>query len=240
MQFNSSSENADLISDITFLLAGIDTNAFTLKDRTRCVNETYRKVWGWIFESYGGWQFVDDNTSYNPYAAQNLTSGTSLYALPTAALTVKGVEVQNSGGIWMKMVPIATEQVQGVDSQGDFLQTANGVPHYYSLYGDVVKLYPAPNYTVSNGIRVYFDEDIAVFLSSDTTKVPGFVSPFHRALSVGAALDFAIARSKKDKVASLSALFMDYERRIKQFYSQRYAEMFPPRIIVRDSLREFK
>lgn len=232
MQFSDTSTKQGLIEDITFLL-GIDTNGYSLADRTRNINERFKVVWQMIFESYGGWQFIDDNTSDTstgvPYADQTITSGTGLYSLPTGALTVRQVSIVNSGGTREILSPLTPEEFLQIGGDASF--TSTGVPTYYMLQGDILRLLPVPNFTVSStGIRVYFDQGISAFAATDTTKVPGFASPFHRALSVGAALDFAIARNMDRHVVYLQALWQDYERRIKQFYSKRFLERFPQQI----------
>lgn len=234
MQFNSNSDNQDIVSDITFL-TGLDTNSFTLKDRARCVNERYRLVWQMIFESYGGWTFMDDNVSDTstgiPYADQTITSGTGLYSLPSSALTVRSVEVKNSGGTYEVLKPISHEEFMMIG--GDATFTSNSTPLYYMLQGDVLRLLPIPNYTVSStGIRVFFDQDISAFASTDTTKTPGFASIFHRMLSIGAALDFCMTRAgMEQKTASLSVLWNDYETRLRKFYSKRFKDRFPGKIM---------
>lgn len=243
MQYNSSATNQDIISDITDLLGGIGTADYSLNARTRSVNIEFSKVWTMVFEAYGGWKFVDDNLSSTSdaavYADQTLTSGTSLYGLPTGAITVEGVAIKNSGGTYENLIPISSEDFLNMGGEARF--TSTGVPRYYYPIGDVVRLVPAPNYTVaSTGIRVYFGQDISTFAASDTTKVPGFASPFHRMLSLGAAKDFAVARNLTDRITILTRELADYEVRLKSFYSKRYFARFPARIRTgEDLVREF-
>lgn len=111
---------------------------------------------------------------------------------------------------------------------------------YYVVTGDVIELFPAPDYSQATSLRVYFSQDISTFSGSDTTKVPGFASPFHRALSVGAALDFAMANGMNDKATMLQGLFNDYLFKIRQFYGQRFRDKFPPKIKVIDSFIEYQ
>jgi hypothetical protein len=233
MQFNTQADEQDIVSDITFLLGGIGVTEYTLKSRARAVNERFRMIWQAIFESYGGWQFMDDNTSDVstgvPYTDQTITSGTGLYALPSAALTIKNVAVKpTSTSVLMNLVPLSPEEFYNLG--GDAAFPSNGVPLYYILQGDIIRLLPIPNFTLSTALRIYFDQDISIFLSTDTSKVPGFASPFHRMLSIGAALDFAIARNMRDKAVQLQVLWNDYEKRLKAFYSKRYLDRFPHRI----------
>ena len=239
MQFSDTSTSLGLIQDITFLLSGVDTTNYATADRTRNVNERYWLVWQMIFESYGGWKFQDDNLDEDPYADQTITSGTATYAVPSGSLAISMIEIKNSGGTWEMLHPITWEEFQKIG--GDAAFTSNAVPKYYLLYEDTIKLIPTPNYTQASSIRVYYDRGISAFAATDTTKTPGFAAPFHRMLSIGAALDYAIAKGLKDKVIYLQQLWEDYERRLRGFYSKRYLDHFPHKIKPgRDLMEEFR
>ena len=237
MQFSDATTNQGLVQDITFLL-GIDTNAYSIQDRTRNINARYSMVWSMIFESYGGWQFIDDNvsdaTTGVPYTDTNLVSGTGLYALPSSALTVNGVEAL-LGGTWNRLTAITHETAMDREIDSD---TTSNNPVYYMVQGDVIRLFPTPNTSTTSGLRVYFDRDVSTFTYTDTTKAPGFASPFHRMLSVGAALDYAIARGVAKK-ADLQNLWNDYEFRLRKFYSKRWKDRQPARISRRSSTLEY-
>lgn len=240
MQFNGHTDNQDLVSDTRFLVFGDYSNtSYSTKDIARNISERFKIVWTWIFEAYGGWQFIDDNTSSTsspPYSEQDLVSGTSVYGLPSQALTVNGVEIKDSSGTWHNLEPITYEQIRSIEPVDEF-NSSNGLPTYYALRGDVIEIFPAPNYDSTNGLRVYFDESISEFSSSDTTKTPGFASIFHRVLSVGAALDYLIANAMDErKIARLEQLWLRYEIQIKKFYAKRFKERFPSRINVNDPL----
>lgn len=239
MQFSDTSNLLGLVQDTTFLLGGVDTTDFATKDRTRCINEHYRKVWQWIFEAYGGWRWDDTNQTDLPQATDSLVSGTATYALPSAALSIYAVETKNSSsGDFQKLIPYSAEEINRRQSIDEFFES-NGVPQYYRLVGDTIELFPAPNYASTGGLKVYFDRDISTFASTDTTKTPGFAAPFHRVLSIGAAMDFAVANGLNDKAANLASLYNDYEKRIKEFYSQRWRDRQPAKIKVVDAYREF-
>lgn len=224
MQFSDSNTNQGLIEDISFWL-GIDENAFPREDRTRSLNERYRMAWAIIFEAHGNWQFMDDNTSDTttgvPHADQNLTSGTSLYALPSASLVINAVQIKDSVGNWLDPLTGITQE-QFTIAGGELYWTTSNTPTHFMLQGDVLRLLPTPNYTLSNGIRVFFDQGISTFATTDTTKTPGFASPFHRILSIGASLDYAIARNLSEKRATLQNLWNDYEVRLRDFYAKRF------------------
>lgn len=225
MQFSDPSLKQGIIEDITFLL-GVDTNNYPVADRTRNVNERFRMVWGMIFDSYGGWKFQDDNANANPYTDINVVSGTGTGSLPTGALTIRDAQLLDSGGAYHPLRCITDREY--FDMGGDAVwNSQTGFPSYLLPYEDTWKLLPAPNFTLTAALRVYFDADITTFTASDTTKVPGFASPYHRMLSIGAALDYAMARNLKDKVVYLQNLWNDYEKRLRSFYSKRYVARYP-------------
>lgn len=228
MQFSDVANKQGIIQDITFL-TGVDINAYPLVDRTRNINERYRQVLHTIFESYGGWKFMDDNvsdaTTGVPYADTNIVSGTGLYTLPTGALTVEGVEIKlTSGSTFTKLYPLTHEMFMSMGGDGSF--SSNGTPVYYMLQGDVIRLVPTPNFSLSSALRVYFSQDVSTFSITDTTKTPGFATPFHRALSVGASLDYALAKGLAKK-NDLENLWNDYLGRIASFYAKRWKDRQP-------------
>lgn len=236
MQFSDTSTKLGIVQDITFLL-GVDTNNYVIADRTRNVNERYRMVWQMIFESYGGWKWQDDNSNANPYTDVNIVSGTATGALPTGTLTIREAQLLDANSVYHRLTLITEQEYfeMGGDSQWNGI---TGFPQYLLPYEDTWKLIPAPNFTLSSALRIYFDADISSFAATDTTKVPGFASPFHRILSIGAALDYALARNMRDKVVYLQNLWNDYEKRIRDFYSKRYMGRFPMRIVPGEDLME--
>ena len=90
--------------------------------------------------------------------------------------------------------------------------------------------------TASHSVKLF----IAAFAADNTTTSPGFASAFHRILSIGASLDYAIANGVTKKIVSLQNEVIDYEARIKKFYAKRFIDNYPPNIKVRDSVRDYR
>jgi len=227
MQYSDVSGKSGIIQDITFWL-GIDLNGYTIEDRTRNINERFRQIWPMIFEAYGGWKFIDDNKSDNstglPYADQTITADQGLYQLPTGALTVDGVEFKNTAdSAWQKIWSLTQERFLELGGDGRFTNST-GTPTWYMLQGDIIRLVPVPNFTLSGALRIFFTEDISTFTIADTTKTPGFSVDFHRMLSIGAALDYANARGLTGKITVLQRLWDRYELDLKSFYSKRFID----------------
>lgn len=246
--FSDDSGKQGIIEDITFLLAGTTIVDYPLADRTRNVNLRQSLVWHTIFEAYGGWLFMDDSqsdaTTGVPYADTNLVNGTGLYVLPTSSIVISSAWMKaTSGSTFNSLIPMTPEEYTQRGGESAF--AATGIPTYYMLQGDIIRLLPAPNFTLSSALRVYFEKDFTAFTVADTTKTPGFAGPFHRALSIGAALDYALVY-KKDLAANLASLWTDLmgipdERivgRIARFYAKRFKERFPSRIKAGEDLAD--
>ena len=239
MEFSDSVYSLGLIQDITFL-TGVDLNKYPVADRTRNINSWSSYVWSIIFEVYGGWIFDDNNVSAVddlPNSTINVVSGTALYGLPPTAITVRKIEILLSdGSTWKKLNPVSLEQI---NNEGEFLNT-DGTPRFYRLVGDVIKLYPAPNYSGTNYLKVFFDRGMVAFAATDSTATPGFSSPYHRILSIGASLDYVAVNGPERKVKLFETQITNYEKRIKKFYSQRFVDNFPNKIKVDDSVKQYK
>jgi len=236
MVFSDTTNKLGIVQDIDFWV-GTNSSSYPLADKTRNVNERSKMVWSWIFDSYGGAIFDDSNQTDLPQSVGTLTSGQSTYPVPSGTLAIEGVEVKNASGIWIKLVPITAEQIRERNAMGEFHKTS-ATPIYYRVVGETIQIYPAANWTQSSSFKVFYNRGMSDFASTDTTKQPGFVSPFHRAVSVGAALDYAIKNPQIGKKELLELEWAKYEKAIKSFYTARFKELFPARVTVRDSLRE--
>lgn len=218
--------------------AGISGNAQLLKEFTGRVNKWNRKVWHIIFTSYGGWQYDDANQSDLPFASATLTADQTTYALPTGSLTVRGIEVKDEGDVWYPLTPVTEEQIREYQALGEFYKTSSR-PLYYQLVGQTIRIFPASNYTQSSSLKVSFDRGSVAFASTDTTATPGFAGEYHDILPLGASLEYLSEKRPNDATTSLiRAEIQEYEAKIKQFYTTKFLAMFPPRIRVRDVLRD--
>lgn len=219
--------------------AGISGNTQLLKEFTARVNKWNRKVWHMIFTSYGGWQYDDANQTDLPFASATLTADQTTYALPSSSLTVRGIEIKDEGDVWYPLTPLTEERIREYEAMGEFQKTSSR-PLYYQLVGQTVRVFPASNYTQSASFKVSFDRGSVAFASTDTTTAPGFAGEYHDILPLGASLDYLTEKRPNDSTTALiRAEIQEYEAKIKQFYTMKFSQMFPPRIRVRDVLRDY-
>lgn len=238
MQISDTTNLQGIFEEIDFY-AQTDLTLYPATHKIRNLNNRYREILTHIFEVYGGWQFNDSNqTDDQLYADQTLTSGTSLYPLPTGAIIVTGAEVLlYNSSTYQKLYPYTQEEIGEAGAISEFNKNS-GTPTSYQLIGDSIKVLPPPNYTQANSLRVWFWKDIVTFAVTDTAVVPGIPAIFHRALSIGGALDWVIAATdgkpkNEAKYNKLTSLWLNEISQIRKFYGSRFERL--PRITTEDA-----
>lgn len=235
MQYNSNSDSQDIVSLIGDM-TGIDTTV-EIKQITRAANEANKKIWSWIFQSYGGWQYDDSNYSNLPIATTTITADQAKYILPSEALSVKAVEYKNVGGDWVKMIPVSLPEINQFYAENEW-NNESSEPVYYATVSDMIKLYPKPDTTRADALRVQFDRGSVSFASTDIEQDPGFASEFHGAVAVGASYFIGINKTLPNWELIRSE-WLDAEQRIKDYYIKRWEEKFPPKFITSDTLTQY-
>lgn len=235
MKFNDSVEHLGLCQDINLLLglSAADTSSFPIKDKTRSINEWYRRTNSWIWQATGTWEYDDSNYTDFPIATADLVATQQDYALPSTAQKIDRVEILDKSSNYQLLKPLDKSQVE--EAMSEFYET-DGMPAYYDLVGASLMLYPTPaaaNVTTTAGLKLYFTRDISAFTSASTTTEPGFARPYHRILSLGAALDYAVGRKMWDRVPHIKGQINDLKTDLQEFYGSRHRDM-KPRIIPTD------
>lgn len=226
MQYNGNSDGQDIVS-----LVGDQTGLNTvveIKQITRAANRANKIIWSWIFESYGGWQFHDDNLSKLPFATTTITANKDKYVLPPEAKTIKSIEVQNEAGTWNKLIAVSFAEINKRFSESEF-EKGSSMPRYYSPVGEVIKLRPSPNFTKAAALRIQFDQGSVSFNSTDIEKDPGFCSDFHEAVADGASYFIGINKTLCN-FNGIKDNWMQWEKKIKSYYAQRFEEKYPSTI----------
>lgn len=248
MQYNSNATGQDIVT-MAEKKSLSNSVSFPIAEKTLYANEGSKIIWGWIHAAYGGWAFDDSNQTDFPEATTQLTSGQVDYLLPVDNDLIKGVSIKNQGNVWYDLEPITLEEIQDMGfSEAQFMNVAS-TPTYYRLIGNSVKIYPAANYTQSASLKIWEDREILLFTTTDTTKYPGWIAAFHEALATYMALQYAgnnttpqLIKLQREWDGNEASTGKEggYKKAIKSYYSRRFAEMFPPRITVRDYTREMQ
>jgi len=223
MVYSDTSTNLGLIQDITFL-TGVGTTQYTLADRTRNINNWYLKTTSWIITADGRWQWDDANQTDRPCATTDLVNGQQDYKViigsPSTTqdwLEIDRVEILDSNGDAKVLTPIDQNDIG--QALTEFLDT-DGTPRYFDFRGGSIFLYSAPNYNSTGGLTIYFKRSPLLFASTDTTKRPGFATPFHKILSLGASYDWAMAKNSGNRDVIRQELEI-LKNELIDFYSKR-------------------
>lgn len=222
MQINGETNSQDIISDIDFW-AGTNSSNYETNDKFRSVNEWYRTVNSWIWQSAGDWEFDDSKYTTLPEATTDLVDGQADYSLPSTAQKLRRVEILDSSGDWQIVHPYDESQIQ--DEGLSEAETEEALPQYYRTEGrSLIFQYPidGSKVTTTNGLKIYVSRYIDEFAVTDTTDTPGFNEDYHRILSMGAALDYCLAKGKDEQVTRLNALIQSKKKDLQEFYGSRH------------------
>lgn len=245
MQYNGSPTKQDIVT-LSEKLCKASSTSFPIEDKTFYANQALKMIWSWIHDAYGGWLYDDNNYDTYPEATTTLTTNQVDYTLPSNDLTIRAVSVLTVGNVWQPLIPITLEQINDRGFSESQFFSVSSQPLYYRPLAKGFKIYPAANYTQAASLKVFYDREVSQFLTTDTTKTPGFDSQYHEAVPTFMALQYAKINSlsvaggvmRGGFKTGLLADWSEYEQQIKQDYSKRFAELFPARVTVRDAVRD--
>ena len=187
-------------------------------DKTAEVNDGLEELVGKIIAEMGNsfWEWDDTNQTDLPVGTGLLIEGQESYSFAAEYLAIKRIKVKDNNGKWHPLRQIdqqdfdekgyAIEQWFGTDSSGN---PNKGLPEFYDILGDTLRLYPAPtstSVTLTAGLKVDFIRTAVLFTAVSTTAAdatePGLPSPYHKLLAYYASIPYCM-KYKKDRVAWL-------------------------------------
>ena len=199
MVFSDTTTKTGLIQDCEMRIFGGDFGAISgntkrLQVFTNLINRALDKVTYELLSSSNTWQWDDYNRTDYPEAVTNLVSGQEDYPLDVSHLTVREVQVKDESGQWYKLQPIDETSLDVTNNTTSLEErfSENGQPRYFDMIGNSILLYPAPNYAQADSLKLKTQRGHEYFVTTDTTKTPGFASIFHSVVSSLACADWAV------------------------------------------------
>lgn len=199
MVFSESTYNGGIVQDARFLV-GANSVSYPIADLTRNINRRWEEAKNFLYLSDGTWQSAEATYSVN------LVSGTQGYTIPRTHIKVMRVEILTADGSSKRLEAFDKSEVK--NSVRDF-ENVDGEPRFYEMTGQTMNLYPAPDYASTNGLTWWYQGVPDYFETTDTTAEPDLIQTVDRYLSVGAALDYAVAKvlaNKNDLQDQLTSL----------------------------------
>lgn len=219
MVYSDSSTLLGIVEEIDALCDSTSTS-YPLASKTRRVNAAYESLVGKLIQADGTWEFDDTNYTTTPVGTGTLVEGQSSYSFSDTFLDIERVKVLDKNGHWHFLDPIDPSEI-GIPLEE--LLVTNGFPYQYDKNGNTIRLYPAPTssfVTLASGLKVEFKRTASLFTATDTTKVPGFASPYHIILAYMAAIPYCVSY-KKDRVAEYKQEVVERTADMIMYYSRR-------------------
>lgn len=207
--------------------AGISGDALRLKQFTSDINLGMAKVWAIIFNINNTWQWDDSNhTADYPIITTDIVSGQRDYAFLTdntgnLILDIFRVMRKNADGIYEEIFPVDVQSdPSGITQEFYDGVDAGGIPDKYDKTSNGIFLSPVPNYSSSEGLKVYINREGVLFESTDTTQKPGFAGLFHEYPALFACYRYAVRKGLQSKNDFLNDM-LTMEAAIKRYYARR-------------------
>jgi len=225
MEFSNDTTKNGIVEEIDFII-GSDSTEYPIAQKTRNINRWFDRVVSLILQADSKWQWDDANHSDLPIGTLSLVASQQTYSISgNELLKLLKVECSDSNGTFNPLIQIDIREMKGI-AMSELLKTA-GTPQSFDIINNTFTLYPKPNYSYADGLKIYYQRIADYFAVADTTKVPGFAEPFHRILSYGPALDFCIAKNMNGRIALLRDEIAKLEAGIIAHYSSRNKDVKP-------------
>ena len=214
----------------TQILALIDRNcksnssSYPVADKTADINLALDEVWATIFKAGGTWQYDDSAHTDYPIITTDLVLGQRDYAFVTdeqgnLVLDIYKVLVAQPDGTYKDITPVDVQSEKDTAGFYDGLDT-QGTPTKYDKTANAIFLDSIPNYSITDGIKVYINREGSYFTTSDTTKKAGFAGLFHEYLALRPSYQYAYRNSLKNANNLLNEMNKMYNA-IKAYYGRR-------------------
>lgn len=213
MVFSDTTTYQGIVQEVDFYCDTTVVN-YPLVDKARSANRSMDEVTAIIIGMDGKADWVDNNLTTLPIDYTNLTANQRDYGFDSAHLFIKQIRVKNSTGNWSVLDVLSNNDVVANS-------TATGTPTHYSILGTSYLLSPTPNYNSTAGIEILYQQKGSYFVSTDTTKEPGFASHLHRFVVWCMCVDWFTKTNNQGKLVVALNKKTEYVDMIKKFYSRR-------------------
>jgi len=231
MEFSNTTTKIGMVQTAEFITGlgdgVISGNATYLKQFTGLFNNAYSRVASIILRVDGRMQWDDPNHTNAPVADANLVSGQKKYeifeALPAALqdwLQVEKVDILSEDDLGLHLSPLDLQEIGDRGIAESEFRDVDGTPEFFDFDGSELKLYPAPNYAKTDGLTIFFKRSPSYFVSTDTTKVPGFATLFHELLPLWASYWWGVSKGLGN-INTIRGEIAILEKDLKSFYTRR-------------------
>ena len=156
----------DGLSEMMNRICGTTNSVYSNKAKVVDINNAIDKYF-----TLGNYQFEDSNQSTAPIETINLVSGTSRYALgdlTSELLNFLRVEITDASGLDILIYP---NRLSNINEAYNEYYKDNATPAEYFKIGKYIDLKPAPNYSATAGLKIYFDRPASKYTFQTITSI---------------------------------------------------------------------
>jgi hypothetical protein len=184
MVFSDTTNRIGIIQSLEDLTSTQDVSSYSTAVKTKDINLAFDDYQNLVKQVSGTWQADDANHTKYPNMYFNLVSGQGDYSFTNdeqgnQVQDIYRVECKDVSGNWRLLEAI--DEMRESDAIST-IEASTGNPTQYWKTANGIFLKVKPNYSYTNGIRMFFTRSPSYFLSSDTTKTPGFPNGHHKYL----------------------------------------------------------
>ena len=211
MTFSNSITNTGIVEQ-TRAMMRVDSLQWPTVNIVNSCNNYLDTVTGYAIGADRRFQFDSSNHSKLPIGTTNLVANQAEYSFLTdeqgnKILNLIRIDILDASGLYRQLIPIDQANLNGV-ALDEWNKTA-GLPLYYDKIADnIIKLYPKPIASVTNGLKFYFQRTPYYFVEADTIRETGMPPLLDRGFVVSAAYDGALTLG----LPNLQPLSMEFQR----------------------------
>jgi hypothetical protein len=221
--FSDSTNKTGIVEQSRDMMRVDSTQWATSKIVNSC-NNYLDVVAGYAIGADRRFQWDDTNHSKLPIGTTNLVANQSDYSFLTdeqgnAILNLTRIDILDASGLYRQLTPIDQAQISPI-ALDEFLKTAGQAQYYDKIADNVIRLYPKPLTSVTNGLKFYFQRTPSYFVATDTTKAPGVAPLLHRGFVIASAYDGALTLGLGN-LQPLSVEMQKEQAKMEQYFTNR-------------------
>jgi hypothetical protein len=211
-------------SELGFNLGDISGNVSLLKQFTFYLNLGVSEAWSVILPASGKWTLDDINQTDNPIVKTDLISGQRNYTFTddssgNAILEIFKVFVKDTSGVFHE-IDAVDQNTETVTALTDG-RNQSGMPTKYDLIANGISFDYVPDYSSTKGIMMLIDREATEFVTTDTTKKPGFAGQFHEYPVLSACYRYAAGPRQLPCKTDLLDRKTKMEKKMQEYYADR-------------------
>ena len=176
-------------------------------------------------QSSGTWKIDDSNHTDYPEIYTNIVANQREYTFVTdengnAILDIYKVYVKDSASGAYRLLETYDSDSETEASTFSNGMSTTGLPSAYDKHANSIRFDVLPTGNVTDGLKVSINREGSYFISTDTTKKPGFPGVHHKYFYLKPALDYA-RRNTLSSYPRIEGEVMKLERDIKEYFDRR-------------------